>query len=132
MYSGLMDVMVGAARGAAAGIADAATRRGGLTWEAKGPADYVSEVDRGAEEGIRERLLGAFPDSRMLGEEAWAGEVVGDGLWFVVDPLDGTTNFLHGVMEYAVSIAAVENGVPIAGVVLNAARGELYTATRGG
>lgn len=131
-YGELLDVMLAAARDAAAVIRDGALRRGTLQWEAKGPADFVTAVDRGAEERIRERLLGSVPDAQLLAEETWTGETPGTGLCFVVDPLDGTTNFLHGVLEYAVSIGALEDGVPVAGVVLNAARGDLFTATRGG
>ncbi len=128
----LLHVMLRAAEAAAAVIREGAARRETLSWESKGPADYVSEIDRAAETEIRVRMLRAFPQAQMLAEEGWGGESVARGLSFVVDPLDGTTNFLHGVMEYAVSIAALEDGVPVAGVVLNAARGDVYTATRGG
>ena len=68
----------------------------------------------------------------MLAEETAATTAERDGLLFVADPLDGTTNFLHGFPWYAVSIAAVVDGAAMAGVVLNAATGELFTATAGG
>jgi myo-inositol-1(or 4)-monophosphatase len=131
-YTTYLNAMLGAAREAESVIRDGAARRATLVWEAKGPADFVTGVDTGAEEAIRQALLGTFPGARMLGEETFRGETISDGLWFVVDPLDGTTNFLHGVPEYAVSIAALEDGVLVAGVVLNAARGDCFTATRGG
>src|SRR5436853_7074339 len=78
-----------------------------LTWEHKGPADFVSLVDRGAEEIVRDALLAAFPDAVFLGEETYDPSAsLGADLAFVVDPLDGTTNFLHGFPWYAVSIGA--------------------------
>ncbi|MGZ8471803.1 MAG: inositol monophosphatase family protein [Gemmatirosa sp.] len=121
-----------AAARAAAFIAVHAAQLGSLTWEHKGPADFVSDVDRGAEEIVRDVLLGAFPDAAFLGEESYdPAQTLGDGLAFVVDPLDGTTNFLHGFPWYAVSIGAVRAGELVAGVVRNAATGETFFAQRG-
>src|SRR5206468_3810574 len=93
--------------------------------------DFVTEVDRTAEQIITEVLLAAEPSGRIVGEEL-NPEVVTDGLVWVVDPLDGTTNFLHGFPSYAVSIAAALDGRLEAGVVLHVSTGDLYTATRGG
>jgi myo-inositol-1(or 4)-monophosphatase len=132
LYNQYLTVILRAAREAESVIRDGAARRTTLVWESKGPADFVTAVDTGAEAAIRRTLLDTFPNARMLGEEMFRGETVSDGLWFVVDPLDGTTNFLHGVPEYAVSIAALEDGILVAGTVLNAARGDLFTATLGG
>jgi len=121
-----------AAARAAAFIATHAEALGALTWEHKGPADFVSDVDRGAESIVRDVLLAAFPDAAFLGEETYdPTQVPGDGLAFVVDPLDGTTNFLHGFPWYAVSIGALRAGEPIAGVVRNAATGETFFAAVG-
>ena len=107
-------------------------RLGELTWENKGPADFVSLVDRGAEDAVREVLLGAFPEAVFLGEESYEPDAgLGDGLAFVVGPLDGTTNFLHGFPWYAVSIAATHAGEPVAGVVLNVPTGECFSAATG-
>ncbi|MGH7526366.1 MAG: inositol monophosphatase family protein [Gemmatimonadales bacterium] len=100
-------------------------------WTLKGSRDFVTEVDRVAERTIAEVLLAAEPGSRIVGEEL-SPEVVSGGLVWIVDPLDGTTNFLHDFPSYAVSIAAAVDGVLEAGVVLQVPRGELYTATRGG
>jgi myo-inositol-1(or 4)-monophosphatase len=117
---------------AASFIAAHAERRGELDWEHKGPADFVSVVDRGAEDLVRAALLSAYPDAAFLGEESYdPGAPLGDGLAFVVDPLDGTTNFLHGFPWYAVSIGATLGGELVAGVVHNAATGEVFSATRG-
>ncbi len=126
-------VMRTAAASAATFIADRATTRASLTWEHKGPADFVSEVDLGAEQRIRDVLLTAYPAAAFLGEESYdpaAG--LGAGLGFVVDPLDGTTNYLHGFPWYAVSIGATFAGEPVAGVVHNAATGEVFSATKAG
>ena len=125
--------MRAAAGRAARFIAEQAGRRDGLTWEHKGPADFVSAVDRGAEEIVRDALLAEFPDAGFLGEESYdPAQGLGDALAFVVDPLDGTTNFLHGFPWYAVSIGATWGGEPVAAVVHNAATGERFGATRGG
>jgi myo-inositol-1(or 4)-monophosphatase len=100
-------------------------------WGLKGSRDFVTEIDRGAEELIAETLLGPYPGSRIVGEEL-SPVVLTDGLVWIVDPLDGTTNFLHGFPSYAVSIAAALDGVLQAGVVLHVPRNEIYSAFRGG
>lgn len=118
---------------AAAYIAGQAARRAELTWEHKGPADFVSHVDRTAESMIRDALLAAHLDAVFVGEESYdPAQGLGDALAFVVDPLDGTTNFLHGFPWYAVSIGATWAGELVAGVVHNAATGERFSATAGG
>lgn len=100
-------------------------------WTLKGRRDFVTEVDRTAERMIADILLAAEPDARMVGEELSPG-VITDGLVWIVDPLDGTTNFLHDFPSYAVSIAAALDGVLQAGVVLQVPRNETYSASRGG
>jgi myo-inositol-1(or 4)-monophosphatase len=124
--------MLAAAERAASFIAAQAEGLHALTWEHKGPADFVSDVDRGAEAIVREVLLGAFPDAVFVGEESYdPAQAFGPGLAFVVDPLDGTTNFLHGFPWYAVSIAALRAGEPAAGVVRNVPTGETFHAAVG-
>ena len=100
-------------------------------WTLKGSRDFVTEVDRTAEQMIADILLAAEPGSRMVGEEL-SPAILLDGLVWVVDPLDGTTNFLHGFPCYAVSIAAALDGVLEAAVVLQVPRDETYSASRGG
>jgi myo-inositol-1(or 4)-monophosphatase len=100
-------------------------------WTLKGSRDFVTEVDRAAERIITEVLLAAEPGSRIVGEELQP-EVVTDGMVWIVDPLDGTTNFLHGYPCYAVSIAAAVDGTLEAGVVHHVPHNEMYVATRGG
>ena len=99
-------------------------------WESKGHHDWVTEVDRHAERLIREVLERGAPGSTVVGEEL-NPEAVGGGLTWIVDPLDGTTNFLHGYPQYAVSIAAALDGVLEAAVILDVPREYLYGAVRG-
>jgi myo-inositol-1(or 4)-monophosphatase len=120
-----------AARAAAAIVREAAPGAGRLDWEEKSAFDFVSAIDRAAEESIARELLTRFPGSIVLGEELTPTAVAGADLLFLVDPLDGTTNFLHGYPQYAVSIAASLDGRLLAGVVINAATGEAFTAISG-
>ena len=122
-------------------VAEAAARLGGgvvaghfgrLTEgvHSKAPGDYVSEVDLDSEETIREALERDAPGIAFFGEEG--GGAKGD-LWWVVDPLDGTANFLHGFPVVGVSVALVEAGRPVAGAVhAPLLGGETFTAVRGG
>jgi len=99
-------------------------------WTTKGAHDFVTEVDRTAERIIIDVLRAAEPGSRIVGEEL-SPEVVRDGLVWIVDPLDGTTNFLHDFPSYAVSIAAAVDGELEAAVVQQVPRRESYSAARG-
>lgn len=96
--------------------------------EAKGAGDYVTEVDRASERAIREILGAATPDIPIVGEEA--GGAGGKRYW-VVDPLDGTTNYLHGFPVVGVSVALVEDGRPAVGVVHAPFLGQTFLAARG-
>jgi myo-inositol-1(or 4)-monophosphatase len=101
-------------------------------WAEKTRHDFVTRVDREAEELIAETLTGQVPGSVVVGEElSPAAEHTGKVVW-LVDPLDGTTNYLHGYPQYAVSIAALVDGTLSAGVVHDVARDVSYRATRGG
>jgi myo-inositol-1(or 4)-monophosphatase len=94
------------------------------------PTDLVSEADHAAERLIRERLAAARPDDGFLGEEG--GDVTGtSGLRWVVDPLDGTINFLFGIPQWAVSIACEDASGTLAGVIYDPMRDELWSAERG-
>ena len=111
-------------------------RYGPAQWTEKGRADFVTEVDRESERLIAETLEAAAPGGTVLGEEltpdASTAPLARPGLVWVVDPLDGTTNFLHRFPCYAVSIAAVVDGEPVAGVVHHVTAGIRYHATKGG
>jgi myo-inositol-1(or 4)-monophosphatase len=119
------------ARGADA-VRKGAERRASLVWESKGYNDYVSEIDRASEAVIAEVVASRHPDASILAEEGSPNLSRSHGLVFVADPLDGTTNFLHGVPWYAVTVAALIDGEVIAGATINVASGELFTATLGG
>jgi myo-inositol-1(or 4)-monophosphatase len=95
------------------------------------PVDVVTAVDTASEELIVRRLLAARPDDGVLGEEGAAREGT-SGVRWVIDPIDGTVNFLYDLPSYAVSIAAESDGEVVAGVVLNVATGELFTAIKDG
>ncbi len=124
--------MVSAAARAADLIASRAGERADLEWRVKAHADFVSDVDMAAERSIRDSLGELVPGAAIMGEELSPRSAPGKGTHFIVDPLDGTTNFLHGYPEYAVSIALVLDGTLAGGVVQNAATGECFTASIGG
>ncbi|RBY83550.1 inositol monophosphatase [Geodermatophilus sp. TF02-6] len=127
----LLDLAVTTAREAADLVARGRASAGDRVDVKSSPVDLVTAVDRACEELVVSRLLGARPDDGLLGEEG--GERGGtSGVRWVVDPIDGTTNFVYGLPAYAVSIAAEVDGQVVAGVVLNAATGELWSATAGG
>ena len=130
-YRHLLDLAVDTAREAAALV----TRERGSAAADVGvkssPTDVVTAVDTATERLITGRLLGARPDDGLLGEEG-ADRAGTSGVRWVVDPIDGTVNFLYGLRGYAVSIAAQVDGATVAGVVLDVPTGDLFTATRGG
>jgi len=103
----------------------------------KGPKDYVTEVDHAAEEAIIEILRTAYPNHAFLGEESGSVPAAtgGDGgepeFQWIIDPLDGTTNFIHGLPLYAISIALMHRGQVTQAVVYDPSRNELFTASRG-
>jgi len=95
------------------------------------PTDVVTEADKAAERLIFDRLSAARPDDGFLGEEG-ASSSSSSGVVWVVDPIDGTVNFLYDIPQYAVSVAATVDGRSVAGVVVDVAGGETFTATLGG
>ncbi|MGE5769503.1 MAG: inositol monophosphatase family protein [Betaproteobacteria bacterium] len=100
----------------------------------KQPNDFVTEVDRAAESAIIETLQDAYPQYGILAEES--GQTAGKGsqdaeFQWIIDPLDGTTNFIHGLPQYAVSIALARNGMLEQAVIFDPNRNELFTASKG-
>src|SRR2546421_10460269 len=106
MNRALLATCVAASARAADVIRQRASERRTLEWEVKSHADFVSDIDRASEHAIAEIITSRHADARILGEELSPAMADRDGLVFVVDPLDGTTNFLHGIPWFAVSIAA--------------------------
>lgn len=118
-----------AARSAGNVILRYMNRIDGLNIVEKQQMDFVSEVDKLAEAEIIKELRRAYPDHAILAEESGA---TGKGpLTWVIDPLDGTHNYLRGIPHFSVSIALLEKGVPIHAVVFDPLRDELYTASKG-
>ena len=129
--SRLARAMESAALGAGEIIRKAAPKSAALVWESKGAADFVTEVDRDAEHHILSIVEKEFAGAVVIGEEFSPGATSTSGLSFIIDPLDGTTNFLHGFPHYAVSIAAIYDGELLAGAILNVQSRELFAATAG-
>jgi myo-inositol-1(or 4)-monophosphatase len=97
----------------------------------KGPLDMVTEADQASEALIARRLQDAFPSHDLIGEEGSRGVAIESPFRWVIDPLDGTTNFAHGLPTFAVSIGLEQHGDPVVGVVYDPMRDELFVAHRG-
>ncbi|MET0576061.1 MAG: inositol monophosphatase family protein [Mesorhizobium sp.] len=130
--SALLNVMVQAAMKAGRSLGRDFGEVQNLQVSLKGPGDYVSQADRKAEEIIHAELSRARPGYAFLMEERGAVEGEDGQHRWIVDPLDGTTNFLHGLPMFGISIALERQGQIVAGVIYNPAMDELYTAERGG
>ncbi|MGR9117091.1 MAG: inositol monophosphatase family protein, partial [Gammaproteobacteria bacterium] len=126
----MLNIAVRAARSAGDIITRSAENVGRLQINYKSQNDYATEVDRAAEQDIIRIIKAAYPDHAILAEES--GEHQGNDYVWIIDPLDGTTNFLHGFPVYAVSIALQVKGKIELGVVYDPLRDELFTAERGG
>lgn len=128
----MLNIAVKAARAAGSIINRAALDLEVLKVGSKGPNDFVSEVDQAAEQAIIDVLLEAYPDHGILAEESGRtrGNKTSDYTW-IIDPLDGTTNFLHGFPVYAVSIALAHRGQVQQAVVYDPTRNDLFYASRG-
>lgn len=124
-----LNIAIMAARKAGSIILRHLDRLGTLAVSRKGRNDYVSEVDRIAEEEIIRVIHKAYPDHGILAEES--GSRSGNDYQWIIDPLDGTTNYLHGFPQFAVSIALSNRGRIEQGVVYDPLREELFTASRG-
>ena len=125
-----LNIAVKAARRAATVINRASTQLDLLTVQSKSPNDFVTEVDLAAEQAIIEVLRDAFPGHGILAEESGESGPESEFTW-IIDPLDGTTNFIHGMPQYAVSIAQTKNGVLEHAVVYDPNTNEMFTASRG-
>ena len=128
----MLNTAVKAARAAGKVINYGSQNLDRLTIHSKRSNDYVSEIDHKAEQAIIEILLDAYPKHAILAEESGSTGVGGDSEYqWIIDPLDGTTNFLHGFPQYAVSIALLHRGQLSQAVIYDPVRNDLYTASRG-
>ncbi|HZS63096.1 MAG TPA: inositol monophosphatase family protein [Xanthobacteraceae bacterium] len=130
-HSALLNVMIKAARLAGRTLKRDFGEVEQLQVSMKGPANFVTASDKRAEEILRQELAKARPGYGFLGEEG--GRIQGSDsthLW-IVDPLDGTTNFLHGIPQFAISIALEREGTIVAGLIYNPANDEMFLAERG-
>jgi myo-inositol-1(or 4)-monophosphatase len=133
-YNDLVKIAAAAARRGAEYLRGAARPSSSDAWTEKAQHDFVTDIDRTCEAMIAEALTRAVPESRVVGEELTPDLVTGgagDVVW-IVDPLDGTTNYLHGFPEYAVSIGCAVRGALCAGVVHDVSRDVVYRAAAGG
>ena len=126
----MLTIAVKAAREAGRIITRASSDVSALKVRSKSFNDFVTEVDQAAERAIIQTLQDAYPDHGFLGEESGKSNSDAENVW-IIDPLDGTTNFLHGFPQYAVSIALQQQGVLTQAVIYDPNRNDLFTATRG-
>lgn len=105
--------------------------REGTAVHRKSPHELMSDADIESERGIVEAIRATFPDHEFLGEESHRGPIDAEHLW-VIDPIDGTNNFVHGIPHFGISIAYLHRGVPTAGVVFDPCLVEMFAAVKGG
>ena len=126
----MLNIAVRAARRAGSVINRAALEGGGFEVRAKQRNDFVTKVDHAAEAAIIETVRKAYPDHAVLAEESGATPGQAEYQW-IIDPLDGTTNFIHGFPQYCVSIAIRHRGALAHGVIYDPTKNELFTASKG-
>ena len=131
LHSALLNVMVAAARKAGRSLRRDFGEVEKLQVSLKGPANFVTVADQRAEDILRIELAKSRPGYGFLGEEGGRQDGADKTHTWIVDPLDGTTNFLHGIPQFAISIALEREGTIIAGVIYNPANEELFVAERG-
>lgn len=131
LRSATLNVMTAAARKAGRSLRHDYGEIEHLQVSIKGPADFVSAADRRAEEILHRELTKARPGYGFLGEEGGRREGADKSHCWIVDPLDGTTNFLHGIPQFAISVALEREGVIVAGIVYNPVNEDIFLAERG-
>lgn len=131
LRSAILNVMIKAAQKAARGLKRDFGELENLQVSMKGPADFVSAADQRAEKILKEELLTARPGYSFLGEEGGHTEGSDKTHTWYVDPLDGTTNFLHGIPQFAISIGLARDDAMVAALVYNPVTDEMFTAEKG-
>jgi len=127
----MLNIAVKAARRAGSIIERAAVSGVPLDVRAKRVNDFVTQIDRAAEEAVIDVVHRSYPDHAILAEESGATKGADADYCWIIDPLDGTTNFIHGFPQYCVSIAVQHAGKPAHAVVYDPTKNELFTASRG-
>jgi len=129
----MLNTAIKAARRAATVINRASFDLDRITISEKEHNNFVTDVDQAAEQAIVETLLKAYPDHAILGEESGPSRNLNDESEYawIIDPIDGTTNFIHGYPNYCISIALMQKGVITQGVIYDPVRNDLFTATKG-
>jgi len=127
----MLNIAVRAARKAGEILIDAVERANPLTIEEKGRNDYVTEIDKACEKEIIHHLRKAYPDHAILGEETGSDAGNDSEYQWIIDPLDGTTNFIHGIPHYCISIACKHKGRVQHAVIYDPIKREEFTASRG-
>jgi myo-inositol-1(or 4)-monophosphatase len=131
LHSAILNVMIKAARRAGRSLKRDLGEVEQLQVSLKGPRNFVTAADHRAEAILREELAKARPDYGFLGEESGAHPGTDKTHRWIVDPLDGTTNFLHGIPHFAIAIALERSGAIVAGLIYNPANDEMFVAERG-
>jgi len=131
LHSAVLNVMIKAARRAGRSLKRDLGEVEQLQVSPKGPRNFVTAADHRAEAILREELTKARPDYGFLGEEGGAHPGTDKTHRWIVDPLDGTTNFLHGIPHFAIAIALERSGAIVAGLIYNPANDEMFVAERG-
>ena len=126
----LLNIAVRAARKAGSIINRASLDGGGLNVRSKRANDFVTQVDQAAEQAIIDTVRKAYPEHGFLAEESGASGEKAEYVW-IIDPLDGTTNFIHGFPQYCVSIAVQHRGALAHAVIYDPNRNEIFTASKG-
>lgn len=127
----MLNTAIKAARRAAGSITRTARDLDKMSVEKKSQNDFVTEADKAAEESLIESLLGAYPEHSILTEEqGWVGDKNAEFTW-IIDPIDGTTNFMHGHPQYAISIGLLHKGAIQQAVVYAPAVNDMFIASRG-
>lgn len=127
----LVNIGVKAARKAGHIIVQSLDRLDAISIEEKGANDYVTQVDKASEDEIKYIIQKAYPHHAILGEESGLTKPDGAEVTWIIDPLDGTTNFIHGFPQFCISIGVMEKGRVEHGVIYDPLKDELFTASRG-
>ncbi|MCD6459215.1 inositol monophosphatase [bacterium] len=131
MFSNKLNIVIKIAKQAGAFLIDRLNSGKKISIEIKAVNDFVTEVDKQAESLIVSLLKKSFPDYGIMAEENYSDKTIPPNLYWVIDPLDGTTNYIHGFPSFCVSIGLCENKTPLMGVIYDPTRDELFCAQTG-